>query len=109
MQLIPAVWWDMATWQLQHYVLFTGVIRVGYSILGMLPDLFCGGFSPIPRRGKHLDVLEARDRAFIRFNKWVTALMVMNMLYYCAESPNMLWRAMDQVRSPHAARRRRRR
>jgi len=83
---------DLSTWQLQHFLLFAGVIRIGFSVLDFLPTfLFATTLPNLERRGKHLDVLAPLDRAFIFFNKWVTVGMVLNMLYLCNDNPRMRW------------------
>ena len=95
--LPPASPFDMATWRAQHYSLFTAAIRLGFFILSKAPGYLFTANPLIERRGRHLDELGPKDRAFIRFNQWVTVLLVFNLFHYCTESPNMRWQ-IGQVR-----------
>ena len=96
---LPESPWEMATWRAQHYSLFTAVIRLGFFILSKAPAYLFTRSPLIERRGKHLDELTSKDRAFIRFNQWVTVLLVLNMFHYCTVSPNIRWQ-LGQARRP---------
>ena len=100
--LLPESPLDMATWRAHHYLCFTAVIRFGFFILSKAPAYLFSRGPSIEPRGKHLDVLTAKDRAFIRFNQWVTVLLVLNMFHYCSGSPNVRWQ-IGQARAVRAS------
>ena len=87
MLLIPPVWWDMATWQLHHYLLFTGVIRVGFSIGGAGPG--APGAPPRPRP-IYLDAAKEKSGANVVgiHGGWIRPLAYYTLYTPTEESPN---------------------
>lgn len=79
------------TWPFWFWPAFVIVILTGLQILSVLVPLLFSGSNKIPRRGKHLDELEATDLKYIWINKFATALFVFHFFKYTTTAPNIKW------------------
>lgn len=73
---------DYHTWTWPQRALFVTVVLVGYDMLHrVVPLVFESRVPHLPVKGKHLDVLDAKDWAFIIFNR-LSGLM---FVYHCLQ------------------------
>lgn len=73
---------DYHTWSWAQRSLFVVVVLVGYDMLHrVVPLIFSNMVPHLPVKGKHLDVLDAKDWAFILFNR-LSGLM---FVYHCLQ------------------------
>ncbi len=87
--------YNAQTWQAHHYLGWGLVVLLGLELLATLVFLF-GRIRQAPSitvRGKHLDVLEPWDLAFITFNKLATTLFSYHLLRFqwCAPATAVAW------------------
>ncbi|KAG8459479.1 hypothetical protein KFE25_012814 [Diacronema lutheri] len=82
---------DWTTWSWTQRIVFAAVVLLGYDVLHrVVPLLF--SFRPnLPVKGKHLDVLDAKDWAFIAFNRLTGVTFVYNCLQYMSLSSSVPW------------------
>lgn len=86
-------WWHYAAWVATLLVALEILCRLSMAV-GRLYETATSS-APIPRTGRHLDSLTAKDLAFIWFNRLTTCLFTYQLIRFCWFSPAIVWAISD--------------
>lgn len=84
--------WDYSTWPFWFAVAFAAVIALGVEILSFFVLHAFAFAPPIAIKGKHLDVLETLDVAFIYFNRLSMVPFMYHVIQVVYYTPTILLR-----------------
>ena len=87
---LPEKPWDPTTWSAVHFLAYWALHLVAVEVLqhGIVMNFGWATSKRIPVGGRHLDVLQAKDKAFIVFNRLCTPILTMSLLYFCWTRPD---------------------
>jgi len=87
--------WDYSSWPFWFAVAFATIIAIGVEILAFIVLNAFAFAPPIAIKGKHLDVLEPIDTAFICFNRVSMIPFMYHAIQVVYYTPSILLRPED--------------